>query len=176
MPDWVENEQGGKQSGSPHFFRGLPTKALMRVARVLKHGAEEYESDPFGDVSVRNWHKISSREHLEHLLAHIIMEIDGNTSEDHPGHIATRALFYLHMHILEHGGDDAATLPVSEERDHESREEDAAMRELRPTVEQGPHVSTLTAESRDQGPSCTWRSRIRGLTSEPSPSEGRVTG
>lgn len=97
------NEQGGRQSASDWFLRGLPPKALLRVGRILKTGAQKYESDPFGDVGTRNWHKIPAREHLEHLLTHIILELDGDTSEDHPGHIATRALFYLHQHLTERG-------------------------------------------------------------------------
>src|SRR5688500_2159631 len=69
-----ENERGGRQSSSPYFFRGLPPLAIRRIARVLKLGAAGdgtpehpgYEADPFGDVRARNWHKISSDEHLEH--------------------------------------------------------------------------------------------------------------
>lgn len=97
------NERGGKQSASDHFLRGLPPRAILRVARILKRGAETYEADPFGNVLERNWHKVSANEHLEHLLKHIILELDGDTSEDHPGHIATRALFYLHQHLVERG-------------------------------------------------------------------------
>lgn len=97
----VENSQGGKQSASPHFFRGLPVKALMWIARVLKYGAETYEPDPFGDVSTRNWHKITSDEHLEHLIEHVVKYLDGDQTEDHIGHIGTRALFFVHMADVE---------------------------------------------------------------------------
>lgn len=102
MPDTtVTNERGGRQSALGVFLRGLPPKALMRIGRVLKEGAEKYESDPFGDITDRNWHKISADEHLEHLLVHVVKHLDGDTSEDHVGHISTRALFFVHMTEVE---------------------------------------------------------------------------
>lgn len=97
----IENAQGGRQSASPYLFRGLPPKALRRIARVLKKGAHEYEPDPEGDVTTRNWHKISSAEHLEHLILHLVGILEGDESDDHPGHLATRAMFYLHQHLVE---------------------------------------------------------------------------
>lgn len=101
MTDTVTNGRGGRQSDSPYFLRGLPPLALMRVARILKTGAVTYELDPFGDLTRRNWHLISSDEHLEHLMAHIVAYLLGDATEDHPGHIATRALFFLHQFIAE---------------------------------------------------------------------------
>lgn len=95
------NERGGKQASTEYFLRGLPPLALLRIGRVLKAGAEQYEDDPFGDVSVRNWHKITADEHLEHLLTHIVHYLSGDLNEDHAGHIATRALFFLHQLITE---------------------------------------------------------------------------
>lgn len=97
----VTNERGGKQSASPYFLRGLPPLALLRIGRVLKEGAEEYEADPFGDVTRRNWHRISSDEHLEHLMAHVVAYLHGDITEDHAGHIATRSLFFLRQYLVE---------------------------------------------------------------------------
>jgi hypothetical protein len=98
-----ENERGAKQSSSPYLFRGLPPKALRRVARVLKEGAETYEADPFGDVTVRNWHKIPSDSHLEHLEAHWVAYLDGvGDRAEQLASVATRALFALHMYFVEH--------------------------------------------------------------------------
>lgn len=98
----VTNERGGRQAGSPYFLRGLPPRAILRVARVLHDGALKYEPDPFGDLSKRNWLLISSDEHLEHLLTHAVQYLAGDDSEDHAGHIATRALFFLHQRLAEH--------------------------------------------------------------------------
>jgi hypothetical protein len=99
----IENERGGRQSSSPYFLRGLPIKALLRASRILKQGAETYEDDPFGDVTKRNWHLISSDEHLEHLLTHVLKVIDGDVSEEHAAHLVCRALFYLDRLIVERG-------------------------------------------------------------------------
>lgn len=99
----TENAAGGKQSASPYFLRGVPPLALLRVARILKEGADTYEADPFGDLSRRNWHLISSDEHLEHVLMHGVAYLQGDRSSDHAGHLATRALFFLHQHVSEKG-------------------------------------------------------------------------
>lgn len=97
------NATGGKQSDSPYFLRGLPPKAALRIARILKEGAQRYEADPFGDISDRNWHHISSDEHLEHVLMHAVAILAGDESTDHAGHLATRAMFFLHQRLAERG-------------------------------------------------------------------------
>lgn len=94
--------QGGKHSASPYFLRGLPPRAILRVARILRDGALKYEADPFGDVSKRNWLLISSDAHLEHLMTHAVQYLAGDDAEDHASHIATRALFFLHQYLAEH--------------------------------------------------------------------------
>jgi len=74
---------------------------------VLKEGAggtpekAGYEADPFGNIRVRNWHKITSDEHLEHLLAHAVAYLEA-PSPTHASHLATRALFFLHQYVTEH--------------------------------------------------------------------------
>ncbi len=95
------NANGGRQSSSPYFLRGLPPLALLRVGRVLRDGAAKYENDPYGDVSRRNWHRIAADDHLEHVLLHAVAYLSGDTSTDHAGHLATRALFFLHQYIQE---------------------------------------------------------------------------
>lgn len=102
----VTNKQGGKQSDSPYFFRGLPPLALEAIAKLLKEGAQKYEADPFGDISKRNWHNISSKEHLEHVLNHIIQFLKDDTFELHHVNLACRALFFLEMYIREQNNDN----------------------------------------------------------------------
>lgn len=97
------NENGSKQSASPYFLRGLPPLAALRIARILKEGAEKYEPDPFGDIGRRNWHGIRSEDHLEHVLMHTFALLSGDQSADHAGHLATRALFFLHQRLAESG-------------------------------------------------------------------------
>jgi len=102
--DMTVNEAGGRQSGVPYFLRGLPPLAVLRVARVLRDGALSHEPDPFPeDLGERNWHKIPAGDHLDHLLVHIFKELVGDTSEDHAGHIATRALMFLEMRLRSRG-------------------------------------------------------------------------
>jgi hypothetical protein len=99
----VENEQGGRQSGTPYFPRGLPPLALLRISRILMQGAHKYEPDPEGDVTVRNWHKIPSGKHLNAMIIHLIAVLMEEGSDDHAGHMATRAMFYLHQRLKERG-------------------------------------------------------------------------
>lgn len=97
------NEQGGRQSATPYLTRGLPVKAVLRVSRVLHDAALEYERDPFVNVQDRNWHRIPSWSHLEHMLQHALLFLEGDTSENHEAHVATRALFFLEMLMRERG-------------------------------------------------------------------------
>jgi hypothetical protein len=103
--DGVEvNERGGRQSASPYFTRGLPFLAVLRLARIMKEGAPKYEDDPWGDVSTRNWHKISSREHFEHAGTHYAKMVAGvQDGEDHMAHFVTRSMMGLEMYLRETG-------------------------------------------------------------------------
>lgn len=97
------NALGGRQSHSPYFFRGLPPLALFAAARVLKDGAERYEGDPFGDVTVRNWHRISAAEHVEHAFTHLVADLAGDDQEDHLTHALVRLLFAVHQRAAQSG-------------------------------------------------------------------------
>lgn len=101
------NGAGGRQGANPYYSAGLPPKAVLRVARVLKEGAASHEDDPFParleGVTERNWHKIHEVDHLDHLLVHLFKLLTGDTSEDHAGHLATRALMFLEMRLRASG-------------------------------------------------------------------------
>lgn len=90
------NEKGGKQSSSPYRSDLLPPLALLEVAKVTKHGVK------YGEW---NWHKIPSKDHLNHALTHIFAFQAGDTSEgetiEHARHAATRILFWLEMLVKE---------------------------------------------------------------------------
>lgn len=92
----IVNDNGGKQSASPYFTRGLSPLALLAVSRLLRDGALEYEEDPFGDVTVRNWHKISDAEHIEHALQHILADLTGD-DPSHLLHAFCRLMFAVHQ-------------------------------------------------------------------------------
>ena len=97
----VEDENGARQSQSPYFMRGLPPLALLAAARVFKDGAAGHEDDPFGDVTVRNWHKISSDDNFEHALTHMIAYLQGDTGDMHLEHALARLMMAVHMKYVE---------------------------------------------------------------------------
>lgn len=93
------NANGGRQSASPYFFRGLPPLALVVVAKIMKDAAAKYE-DPgnvYVDPTDRNWHKIEPWEHEEHALQHMIAHLAGDTQDDHLGHALTRLMMAVHQ-------------------------------------------------------------------------------
>lgn len=97
------NQSGGRQSRLSSSLVLLPWRAVLRVGRVMKTGAQKYESEP-GDPAVpKNWHKIPSHEHLDHLLEHAARYLSGTGSEDDAGHVATRAMMFLEMYLRETG-------------------------------------------------------------------------
>lgn len=83
----VTNAQGGKQSDSPYRCDLLPPEAVLKVARVLKHGADKYGPN--------NWRKLSENDHLNHAIAHIFARLAGDTQDDHLEHAACRLLMAL---------------------------------------------------------------------------------
>lgn len=83
------NEHGGRQSHLPYRLDLLPAQATLAVGKVLKHGADKYGEN--------NWHAISTREHLAHLLAHVFAYLAGDASDDHLEHAACRALMALEI-------------------------------------------------------------------------------
>lgn len=91
------NALGGKQSDTGTRFDLMPPKAIHEVAKVLKRGAEKYGEN--------NWHAIPTREHLEHLIRHAYLWLDGDTSEDHLANVACRGLMALE--IQKRGGPKA---------------------------------------------------------------------
>lgn len=90
----VENEQGGKQSKCNYAFSLLPPKAMFRVAEILAYGKTKYPDK-------NNWRRISSDEHLDHMLTHLFAYLDGDIQDDHLGHFICRALMYVEMCIKE---------------------------------------------------------------------------
>lgn len=84
------NERGGRQSRLAYRCDLLPQSALLSVAAVLKRGAEKYGEN--------NWHSISTREHLNHALTHILKFLQGDTAEDHLDNAACRMLMALEIY------------------------------------------------------------------------------
>lgn len=95
------NALGGKQSDTGTRFDLVPPRAIHEVAKVLKRGAEKYGED--------NWHAISTKEHLEHLIRHAYLHLQGDTSEDHLANVACRSLMALEIDRM--GGPTGGTKP-----------------------------------------------------------------
>lgn len=87
----VTNSRGGKQSEKKYRMDLVPPLALLRVAYVLWYGAKRYPEN--------NWRKLSQAEHLNSMEVHIQQLKSGDESEDHAGHLATRALFFLEQYM-----------------------------------------------------------------------------
>ncbi len=83
----VANAKGGKQSQVSYGFHLMDARAMFRLAEVLQYGATRYERD--------NWRKIDAEDHLNHLLGHAFAWLAGDTQDDHPGHLLTRAMMFV---------------------------------------------------------------------------------
>lgn len=85
----VENEKGGKQSGTPYGFHLLPISALFDAAKVAKYGADKYGET----FNKRNYTKIDTLDHLNHAIQHIYAFLAGDKQDDHLGHAIVRLMF-----------------------------------------------------------------------------------
>lgn len=83
----IVNEAGGKQSVSQYRTDLLPPRALLSIAKVLKHGADKYGDD--------NWRKIRRKDHINHALTHLFALLAGDAQDDHLEHAACRVLMAL---------------------------------------------------------------------------------
>lgn len=83
----VTNEQGGSQSRLDFDFTQLDADMLTRVARVLHVGAQKYGE--------KNWQKIPTKDHINHMIYHAIMANTSDTSEDHLANVICRAMFAM---------------------------------------------------------------------------------
>lgn len=83
----VTNAQGGSQSKLDFDFTQLDADMLMRVARVLNTGAQKYGE--------KNWQKIPTHDHINHMIYHAIMANTSDTTEDHLANTICRAMFAM---------------------------------------------------------------------------------
>jgi hypothetical protein len=79
------NTNGGKQSKLSASFVLLDAKAMFRLGKILKEGAQKYERD--------NWRKIDTESHIDHALNHIFAYLAGDKQDDHLGHAFCRLMF-----------------------------------------------------------------------------------
>ena len=87
----VTAANGAQQSQSPYRCDLLPGQATLHVAGVFAYGADKY-----GD---NNWRGIELKDHLNHVLTHILAHLAGDVSDDHLGHAACRMLMGLEKYL-----------------------------------------------------------------------------
>lgn len=78
------NAAGASQSAIPYAVVSLDAGALLAAARVAAAGDAKYGVD--------NWRGITTREHLNHLLVHVLAYLAGDRSDEHLSHAICRAL------------------------------------------------------------------------------------
>lgn len=95
-PDAPEtvNEHGGKQSAVPYRCDLLDGKAMLELAKVLKHGAHYGEE---------NWRLITDREHVNHALTHLFAWLAGDETDGHLSHAFCRLMMAVAMEGVEIG-------------------------------------------------------------------------
>jgi len=71
----------------------IPPLALLRVGLVMGEGMK-YEDEATGYV---HWKEQSAEYHLNRALRHAALYMSGDRTEDHAGHVATRALMWLEL-------------------------------------------------------------------------------
>lgn len=96
------SEQDGKQS-EIHCRPDMMPLATLKIAEVCDTGLKKYDADnlmlsTIGPISP-NWHKITSRDHINHALYHIYQQLSGSTNEEHLAHAACRIMFALEMDL-----------------------------------------------------------------------------
>ena len=92
VSDKVVNEKGAKQSRLSTRFDLLPPRALRVIAETLHEGSHYDEGRPYP-----NYLDISATDHLNHALAHVMLHLQGDTSEKHMAHALTRLMFYVEV-------------------------------------------------------------------------------
>lgn len=74
-----------RQTGEENLdCQSLMAKRLLTISKVLKEGAEKYETN--------NWRLIPSETHLSHAISHYLAYLLGDTQDDHLSHFYTRLM------------------------------------------------------------------------------------
>lgn len=77
--------EDGTATAVSYRFDLIPPESLLAVAQVMHEGAEKgYEKD--------GWRRLTTEDHLNHAMGHIMAHLDGEEEEDHVAHAAARLL------------------------------------------------------------------------------------
>lgn len=88
----IQTPTGGKHSNIPYAMHLIPPEAMFAMSKILKQGAEKYETEP-KPPNQENWRSISDREHINHALAHLYAYLAGDTQDEHLEHALCRVAF-----------------------------------------------------------------------------------
>jgi hypothetical protein len=86
-----ENENGYRSSRTPYRMDLMPGKALLHMANIMSEGAASHGEN--------NWKNGTVNEHLNKMLVHVFAHLAGDTSDDHIGHAAWRAMAALEIYL-----------------------------------------------------------------------------
>lgn len=85
--------KGYKTSRTPYRFDLMPGAALLHMAEIMAIGAESHGEN--------NWKRGTVEDHLNKMLTHAFAHLAGDTTDDHLGHLAWRAMAALEIQLTE---------------------------------------------------------------------------
>lgn len=88
----VVNEAGAKQSRTVYRMDLIQARAVLEVAKVMEEGSKKYGEN--------NWHKIPTKDHINHALIHLLAYLIGDEQEPHLPHAAWRVLAALEVELM----------------------------------------------------------------------------
>lgn len=77
----IEYRQPGEEG---YDYQSLMAKRLLTISKVLKEGAEKYETN--------NWRLVPAEQHLSHAISHYLAYLLGDAQDDHLSHFYTRLM------------------------------------------------------------------------------------
>jgi hypothetical protein len=88
-----ENDKGYRSSRTPYRMDLMPGKALLHLSAIMCEGAQTHGEN--------NWKNGTVNDHLNKMLVHVFAHLAGDTSDNHIGHMAWRAMAALEIHLQE---------------------------------------------------------------------------
>lgn len=85
------DERGYRSSKVPYRMDLMPGRALLHMAEIMCEGAKSHGES--------NWKNGDVNNHLNKMLVHAFAYLAGDTSDDHLGHAAWRAMAALEISL-----------------------------------------------------------------------------
>jgi hypothetical protein len=88
----ADDPNDGEQTLVDYRFDLLPPSAIFAVAARMKHGADKgYEKE--------GWKYISSSDHINHAVGHLMAYLQGDRGDDHLAAAAVRCMMAWEVHV-----------------------------------------------------------------------------